>query len=214
MYDQFGNPVQFVHGQQSQQYQPGFTGGAAAYPQFDAMSGPGQPRLYEQPRLEMQAASIAPSPYLYSPERYPFRKPRIPRHSDSPLSRRKKKSTTRKLVEGGLAAGIGIAASSYLERNHHTTAFSGDQHGIGSGGSIINKVLEGAVLTAEAVGLAGLEKSKHRDRSHSLSSEETDPRLTKLVEGALATAGAVALAYHEKNKRPTRVHMKSRHRRE
>jgi hypothetical protein len=212
-YDQFGNPDQSVQGRRIQQSQPGFIG-ETFYPPFDTR---GQPMPYVQP-----VSAMAVPPSGYQPDRYPRRQPRIPRHSDSPISRPKKKSTTRKLVEGGLAAGLGIAATAYHHKHHTRTSalkdphehhdatgrsHAGGSHEIGSGGSMMNAALEGAILTAEGVGLAHLRKSKHsgsREGSKSGSeSEGTDPRLKRLLEGALATAGAVALAYRDKNTRST-----------
>lgn len=249
-YDQFGNPVQFVRAQQTQQphyqtqqlqqYQPaaaaGYTG-RTPYP----------PDSYDQSRAVMPphaqtSAVTAPTPtYGYPPDRYPLRQPRVARHAETPKPRKKKKSTTRKLVEGGLAAGLGIAASSYLANKHRTSrtaeasgahqeqdtreyesqhlqapapahedSHNEGSHGSSIGGPIINKVLEGVLLTAEGVGLAHLRKSRggpHADADP----EETDPRLKRLVEGALATAGALAIAYHDKkNSKPTREHPRSR----
>ena len=226
-YDQFGNIVQAIHPQQTQQYQAGVNGGTY----YSPSDAPGQSlSAYEQPR----SAEMPVTPSGYPSDRYALRQPRVPRRSDSPLSQRKKKSTTRKLVEGGLAAGLGIAASAYL-KDRHTESSSRDPHGLGSGeshalrsggshgvrsggshgvstgGPIINRVLEGALLTAESVGLAHLRKSKHRAAGggSESESEETDPRLRRLVEGALATAGAVAMAYHDKNKPRTREHTRS-----
>lgn len=240
-YDQFGKPVQFVRAQQTQQpqyqtqqpqYQPTATAGYIG-------RTPYQPASYEQPRADMYmpqtTATAAPPPaYGYPPDRYPLRQPRIPRHSDSPMSRRKKKSTTRKLVEGGLVAGLGIAASTYLSsKTHHTRSSaseaqqqelgpgtlapappppSGTSHGLGShgfntNGPIMSKVLEGVLLTAEGVGMAHLRKSRETPHEHAEGeTEETDPRLKRLVEGALATAGAIALAYHDQHKKPRNEH--------
>jgi hypothetical protein len=152
-YDQFGNIVQSIHPQQ--QYHTGVNGGT----HYSPSDAPGQSLSYEQPR----SAEMPITPSGYPSDRYPLRQPRFPRRSDSPLSQRKKKSTTRKLVEGGLVAGLGIAASACL-KNRHTESSSRDPHGLGSGeshalrsggshgvstgGPIINRVLEGALLTA------------------------------------------------------------------
>jgi hypothetical protein len=137
------------------------------------------------------------SPYPSGPRR----SPRLHNHPEATPPYRKRKSTTRKVIEGVLIGVAGIAVLSEVEkhsRKPRRPKAIGDADGLG-----MNDVMEGG-LAAGAVALALYEKNRKRQGSGSGSPHKgglEDPRLKTLVEGALATAAAVALAYHENSKK-------------
>jgi hypothetical protein len=144
----------------------------------------------------------------YSPAQSgPRRSPRLSNRAEATPPYRKRKSMTRKLVEGVLIGAAGTAVLSEIEDHRRkstrssttrtTTATSTDGGG-GGGGMEMNELIEGG-LAAGAIALALYEKNRKGKEtgSQSHNSGVGDPRMKTLVEGALATAAAVALAFHE-----------------
>jgi hypothetical protein len=145
----------------------------------------------------------------YSPAQSgPRRSPRLSNRAEATPPYRKRKSMTRKLVEGVLIGAAGTAVLSEIDNHRRkstrssttrtTTATSTDGAG---GGMEMNELIEGG-LAAGAIALALYEKNRKGKEtgSQSQNSGRGDPRMKTLVEGALATAAAVALAFHENNK--------------
>ena len=113
---------------------------------------------------------------------------------------KKRKSTTRKVIEGVL---IGVAGTFVLsEVEKHSRKSERPKATGGGDGPGMNEIIEGG-LAAGAIGLALYEKNRKGRGADSVSPHKGglgDPRLKTFVEGALATAAAVALTYRENGK--------------
>lgn len=130
----------------------------------------------------------------------PRRSPRFRDRPEATPPYKKRKSTTRKVIEGVL---IGVAGTVILSEVEKHSGKSKRPKAIGSGdGPGMDEVIEGG-LAAGAVALALYEKNRKSRGAGSVSAQKgglEDPRMKTFVEGALATAAAVALAYHENGK--------------
>ena len=211
--------------QQSMSAYPGQT----AYPNQQAMSVyPGQ-TTYGGMHGETQTGLV---PYdgrnENTPDQYgPRRSPRLHTRPEATPPYRKKKSMTRKVVEGVVIGVAGTVLLSEIDKRNHKTPRSDSSTANGqinsmsggnnmSGGNSndrgnhkgigLNEVVEGG-LAAGAVALALYEKNRNKGKGQqpagSLQPQNAsleDPRVKTLVEGALATAAAVALAFHENSK--------------
>ena len=211
--------------QQSMSGYPGQT----AHPNQQAMSVyPGQTTYGGIPG-QTQAGLV---PYDgrndYTTEQYgPRRSPRLHTRPEATPPYRKKKSTTRRVVEGVIIGVAGTVVLSEIEKHNLKTPRSdsntatgrfnsnsvgnnsvgnnsvGNSNGGGNHSGIgMNEVVEGG-LAAGAVALALYEKNRKRQGpagSEQPRNASEDPRVKTLVEGALATAAAVALAFHENSK--------------
>ena len=126
---------------------------------------------------------------------------------------KKKKSTTRKVVEGVVIGVAGTAILSQIEKHNAKTQQTkatgtrtggvNSNNGGKSSGIGVDEVIE-CSLAAGAVALALYEKNKGKTQgSGSVAPHNAglgDPSVKTLVEGVLATAAAVALSFHEKDK--------------
>jgi hypothetical protein len=167
----------------------------------------------------------------YPPDQHgPRRSPRLHTRPEPTPPYSKKKSTTRKVVEGVVIGVAGTVILSEIEKRNRKTPRSGSNTGTGGGGGNVNsnngvdsngggnnngspsgngsglglnEVVE-CGLAAGAVALALYEKNRKRQGPPGSEQPHNaslgDPRMKTLVEGALATAAAVALAYHENGK--------------
>jgi hypothetical protein len=215
--------------QQSMSVYPGQT----AYPNEQAMSVyPGQTTYGGMQAGETQTGL---APYdgrnEYTSDQYagPRRSPRLHTRPEATPPYRKKKSTTRKVVEGVIIGVAGTVLLSEIDKRNHKTPRSDSNTATGninsnsggynsggdnSGGNSndrgnhkgigLNEVVEGG-LAAGAVALALYEKNRKKGQAPAGSIQPQnasleDPRVKTLVEGALATAAAVALAFHENSK--------------
>jgi hypothetical protein len=157
----------------------------------------------QQSRVNLDPGQMQTGYDNYSPAQSgPRRSPRLGNRAEATPPYRKRKSTTRKVVEGVLIGAAGTAVLSEIENHRRKSTRSSTKAATstsGGGGNMdMNELIEGG-LAAGAIALALYEKNR-KAKETGLPSEHKsvgDPRMKTLVEGALATAAAVALAFHE-----------------
>ena len=172
--------------QQSMSVYPGQT----AYPNQQAISVyPGQTTYGGMPGQTQTGLAPYDGRNEYTPDQYgPRRSPRLHTRPEATPPYRKKKSTTRKVVEGVIIGVAGTVLLSEIDKRNHKTPRSDSNTATGQ----INSNSGGINSNGQGNNMSG-GNSNGRGNHKGIG-------LNEVVEGGLA-AGAVALALYEKNRK-------------